>query len=156
MLLGMDGNLPVSVRPMTEILRENTLQWAISSLFLAILGAAALFLASLGVYGVVSYSVAQRRREIGLRMALGATDVNIRHVFLREALKLAGLGLGIGLLLALAAGKAMTAALFEVGSFDPVTLGGVVVLFGGVVLAASVVPARRASRVDPLTALRSE
>ena len=156
MLLGMDGNLPVSVRPMTDILQENTLQWAISSLFLAILGAAALFLASLGVYGVVSYSVAQRRREIGVRMALGATDVDIRHVFLREGLKLAGLGLGIGLVLALAAGKAMTALLFEVGSFDPVTFGGVVVMFAGVVLAASVVPARRASRVDPLTALRSE
>jgi predicted permease len=153
-LNALDPNLPMSIRPMTAVVQENTLQWSLSSALFAVLGAAALLLASLGIYGVIAYSVAQRRAEIGLRMALGATSDRVRRGFVVEGLRLSFTGLAIGIALTLAAGQAMASVLFGVTPFDPVTLGGVLILFAGVAVLASVVPALRASRVDPLTALR--
>ncbi len=141
---------------MTGVVQENTLQWSLSSALFAVLGAASLLLASLGIYGVIAYSVAQRRKEIGLRMALGATSDRIRRGFLVEGLRLSLTGLAIGIALTLATGQAMASVLFGITPFDPVTLGGVLIIFAGVAVLASVVPAFRASRVDPLAALRYE
>lgn len=155
-LEGVDPNLPFTLRPYSDILNENTLQWSVSSLLLGVLGVASLILASLGIYGVIAYSVAQRRREIGIRMALGANERRIRDVFLGEGVKLAVAGLTIGLLAALGAGRLLSGLLYGVAPFDPLTFGGVALLLAGVAGAASVLPARRASRVDPQGALRVE
>ena len=155
-LNAIDPNLPVGIRPMTGVVQESTLQWSLSAALFAVLGAAALLLASLGIYGVIAYSVAQRRKEIGLRMALGATSDRIRRGFVVEGLRLSLTGLAIGIALTLAAGQAMASVLFGITPFDPVTLGGVLIIFAGVAVLASVVPAFRASRVDPLATLRYE
>ena len=113
-------------------------------------------LASLGVYGVIAYSVAQRRREIGVRMALGCSSRDVRRLFVGDGLKLGALGLGVGIVLALAMNYLLKAVLFGVGAFDPITLGGVLLLFLVVATLASLLPAVRASRVDPVGVLRSE
>jgi ABC-type antimicrobial peptide transport system permease subunit len=100
--------------------------------------------------------VVQRRREIGVRMAMGASQAVIRKTFIREGLRLSAIGIAIGIVLALVASNLLRAALYGVGRFDPVTFGGVLVLFIGVAVLASLLPAIRASRVEPITALRYE
>jgi predicted permease len=151
-LLRVDRNLPVSIFTMESIIAQNALPWSMSTILLGVLGAAALLLASLGIYGVMAYSVVQRRREIGVRMAMGASQSVIRKTFIGEGLRLSA----IGIVLALVASNLLRAALYGVRSFDPVTFGGVLVLFLGVAVVASLLPAIRASRVDPITALRYE
>ena len=152
----LDPNLPVGIRPMQAVVAENQLQWSIGSVFLGIFGAGALLLATLGIYGLISFSVAQRQKEIGVRIALGASQGEIRRVVVGDGLKLTGIGLGVGLLAALGLAQLVTAMLFGVSAFDPVTLAGVLLLFLGVSALASFVPAARASRTDPVAALRSE
>jgi putative ABC transport system permease protein len=151
-----DADLPVLIRPLSVVVQENTLQWAIQVLFMGIFGAVALLLASLGVYGVISYSVAQRGHEIGIRIAMGASGREVRRLVVGEGLRLTGIGMGIGLVLAVVTGQLMASLLFGVSPFDPVTLGAVLLAFFGVSLAASLIPAMRAGRVDPLKVLRSE
>jgi predicted permease len=155
-LTRIDPNLPLDIRPMGEVVMENTFQWSIGSAFLGVFGLVALLLAALGIYGVISYSVARRQREIGLRMALGASGPQIRGVIVGEGLKLTGLGLGIGLVLAVAVGQVMASLLFGVSPLDPVTLGGALAVFLLVSLLSSLVPALRAARVDPLGVLKAE
>jgi predicted permease len=155
-LLRIDPNLPITMRPMMDVVDESTLQWSISSALLSAFGTVALFLASLGIYGVISYSVVRRRREIGVRVALGATGNNIRRVFVGEGFRLSAIGLGIGLVLSVGVGQLMTSFLFGISPFDPITLGGVLVIFGGVAMLASLLPALRASRTDPAGVLRYE
>jgi hypothetical protein len=155
-LLRVDRNLPVSIFTMESIVAQNALPWSMSTILLGVLGAAALLLASLGIYGVMAYSVVQRRREIGVRMAMGASQAVIRKTFIREGLRLSAIGIGVGIVLALVASNLLRAALYGVGRFDPVTFGGVLVLFIGVAVLASLLPAIRASRVEPITALRYE
>jgi putative ABC transport system permease protein len=151
-----DPNLPLSVRPMNEIITENTFTWSLGSAFLGVFGLVALLLAALGIYGVISYSVARRRREIGLRMALGASSRQIRGSIVGEGVRLTAIGLVIGLVLSLGVGRLMTSLLFGISPFDPVTLGAVFALFLTVSLVASVVPALRAARVDPSGVLKSD
>ena len=155
-LLRVDGNLPVDIVTMNYIVQQNMLPWSISSLLLAVLGGASLLLASLGVYGVISYSVAQRRREIGVRMALGSSTREVRKLFVGDGLKLGVVGLSIGTVLALAMNYLLRAVLFGVGAFDVVTFGGVLLLFLIVAALASLLPAVRASRIDPVVVLRHE
>ena len=155
-LMDMDGNLPLIVRPMSEFVLENTLQWSFGSAFLAALGLVALLLASLGIYGMISFSVAQRRREMGIRIAMGATGASLRRLVVGEGLRLTAIGLAVGFVLALVMGRVMSSALFGVSPFDPVTFGTVLVLFLIVAAIASLIPALRAERVDPLQALRAE
>jgi predicted permease len=155
-LLNVDRNLPMNIFTMNSIIAQNELPWSMSTLLLGVLGAAAVLLASLGIYGVMGYAVVQRRREIGVRMAMGASESIIRRAFIAEALKLATVGIVIGIALALVAINLMLAALYGVGSFDTVTFGGVLVLFVAVAIVASLLPALRASRVDPMLALRHE
>jgi predicted permease len=149
-------DLPVDIRPMTAVVRENQLQWSIGTGFLAVFGAGALLLAALGIYGLVSYSVAQRRKEMGVRIALGATRRQIRRTVVSDGLRLTGVGLVVGLIAAVALARLTASMLYGVSPFDPATLAGVLALFLVVSAVASLVPAARASRTDPIHVLRSE
>jgi ABC-type antimicrobial peptide transport system permease subunit len=122
----------------------------------AVFAGLALLLAAVGLYGVMAYSVAQRRAEIGVRLALGAAERQIFSLVLGDTLKLTGVGVLIGTAAALAVSRSMQSLLFGVGQADPVTYGLTALALVIVALAASYVPARRATRIDPLTALRTE
>ncbi len=113
----IDPTLPLTVRPFSSVVGERLLPWSLPSAVLTVLGGVGLLLASLGIYGLVAYSVAQRRREIGVRMALGATRDRIRRGFVGEGLRLGGIGIAIGILAALVTGRLMASFLFGVGPF---------------------------------------
>jgi putative ABC transport system permease protein len=120
------------------------------------LGALALVLASIGLYGVMAWSVAQRTREIGIRLALGAQSVNVLALMLRQGLKLVLFGIAIGLPASLAAAQLLKSMMFGLAATDAVTVASVTALLTGVTLVACYLPARRATRVDPLETLRYE
>lgn len=121
-----------------------------------IFAAVALVLATVGVYGVMAYSVSQRTHEVGVRMALGARTKDILLLFLKQGLTRAGLGIAIGLVLALVLAKLMKSLLYEVSTTDPVTLVTVCLLLAAVALLACFWPALKATRFDPMAALRYE
>jgi ABC-type antimicrobial peptide transport system permease subunit len=141
---------------MRDVVAENQTQWSVTSLFLSIFGGGALLLATLGIYGLVSYSVAQRKQELGVRVALGATAAEIRRGVVGDGVRLTGIGLVLGIAAALGVGRLISTMLYGVSPADPVTLFVVVGIFLGVSTLASFVPAARASRADPISALRSE
>jgi ABC-type antimicrobial peptide transport system permease subunit len=122
----------------------------------ATFGVLALVLATSGVYGLISFSVAQRTREIGVRMAVGATRGSVRAAVLRESLALGVVGLTTGAGLAYAGGRALAAGMDGIAVLEASTFGGVALVLSGVVMAASWIPASRATRVDPVEALRSD
>ena len=122
----------------------------------SLLGGLALFLAVVGVYGLKAYTVARRTREIGIRMALGATMHDTLWMVLREGLWLTLIGTGLGLTLALLTGRLLASMLYEVSPMDPVVLVAAPLVLTAVSLLASYIPARRAARVDPMVALRYE
>jgi len=153
----VDGNVAVSeVQTMEEVVAAATSSPRFYLLLLGSFAAAALILAALGIYGVMSYSVAQRRNEIGIRMALGARRGDVLRLVMREAVGVVAIGGGIGLAVALLLTRLMGALLYGVGATDPITFVGVGALLALVALLATYVPARRAIRVDPLQALRTE
>ena len=115
----------------------------------------ALILGAVGLYGVLSYVVAQRTREIGVRMALGAEAGRVRRMVVLQGVRVVGVGIGVGLAVALGATRALSSLLFGVGPLDPVTFGAVAAAMAAVGLLASWVPARRASRVDPIRSMRA-
>ena len=126
------------------------------ALLVGIFAAAAVGLAVLGVYGVMAYAVAQRQREIGVRLALGAAPGAIRQLVLARGARLAALGLGIGLAGAIFTGRLLRTLLFGVSALDPGTFVAVAALLGTMALAACLLPARRAMRIDPLVSIRDE
>jgi ABC-type antimicrobial peptide transport system permease subunit len=109
----------------------------------------------LGIYGVISYSVAQRTQEIGIRMALGATQATVQLRILAQTLRMAALGITLGAIVSLAVSSLMASILFNTPSNDPATFTAIFMLLGVVALAAGYIPARRASRIDPIVALRN-
>ena len=113
-------------------------------------------LAAIGLYGVRAYTVAMRRREIGIRMALGANASDALRMMLREGLVLTAIGAAVGLVLSVAVGKVLSSLLYRVDSFDPVVLSAAPLLLTAVSLIACYIPARRAARLDPMVALRDE
>jgi len=153
----MDPNQPVSdVRTMDEVLSESVAQPRFQATLLGLFAALALVLATVGVYGVMSYSVGQRTREMGIRLVLGASPGGLLAMVIRQGLRLALIGLAIGLAGSLALSRVLGTLLFEIQPTDPLTFGGVGMLLIGVALLACYIPARRASHVAPMTALRYE
>jgi predicted permease len=156
-ILDADPNLPIPQVIGSQSLVDRGMQGQRSTARMAGgLGLLALILSAIGVYGVVAFAVAHRTREIGLRMALGASRPHVLNAVLRDAVWLAIPGLAVGALLAAGLGLGMRSILLGVSPSDPITFGGAAALLFLVVLLASVVPARRASAVDPMAALRSE
>ncbi|MBZ5603114.1 MAG: ABC transporter permease [Acidobacteriia bacterium] len=153
----LDSELPVpQFRTMREIVSASVAQRRFQLDMVMAFAAIGLILASLGIYGVVSYSVEQRRGEMGIRMALGATASNLRTLVVRQGLAPVGIGLAAGLAVSIAAGRILSGMLFEVRLTDPVTLGGVALVLVAVAALACYVPAQRVTRADPLHALRYE
>ena len=153
----VDPDLPMAKVTTLKAIVDNSLaQPRFSMLLLAAFGGVALLLACVGMYGIISYSVAQRTREIGIRLAIGAQPRQVLWMILGQGTRLAGLGIAIGLLAALAATRIMTSFLYGVSATDPFTFAGMTLLFVVVALLACYVPARRATRINPLTALRYE
>lgn len=155
----LDPRLPVvSARTLESFVRSSVFLWFFRSgarVFTAF-GLAALVLALVGIYGINAYTVARRTREIGIRMALGATPGNVVTLVVRETVLVTIVGVLTGTGLAVAMGRLVASMLYEVTAFDPLSLLVAPVLLGGAALAASYVPARRASRVEPVSALRGE
>jgi predicted permease len=154
---GLDPQLALfGVMTMREHL-DNALNLPTASAdFAGAFGLLALVLALVGIYGVVSYAVAQRTREIGIRLALGADGGAVVRSVMGRSIRAAAIGIGIGFAGALALGRVLEGLLFGVGGADPLTYGAVGALIAGAVALAGYLPARRAARVDPMVALRSE
>jgi putative ABC transport system permease protein len=153
----VDPDLGVSdVATMAQVVADSTSDRRLNMLLFALLGGLALALATLGVYGVVAYSVTQRRHEIGVRMAIGARPADVQRMVLGQGCRLAVLGVGIGSAFALVSARVMRGLLFHVSPSDPATFVSVAAALIGVAAVASYIPARRATRVDPMVALRGE
>jgi len=142
------------VRTMDDRVGDSLAYSRVSALLLGLFAAVALGLAAVGVYGVIAYSVSQRTREIGIRVALGATGADVEKMVIRQALRLGAIGGGAGLVAALLVTRVLSSLLFEVAPRDPVTLAGIVAVLAMVVLLASWIPARRAAAVPALEALK--
>jgi ABC-type antimicrobial peptide transport system permease subunit len=127
-----------------------------AALLLSVFGGLALLLAAVGIWGVVSHAVARRTREVGIRVSLGATGGQVVKLLVANGMRLVGMGVVVGLVLAAGAGFLIARFLYGVGALDVATFLGIPTLLVGVALAAALVPARRAARVDPVRALRSE
>jgi predicted permease len=153
----VDPSLPVAaVRTLDDIQADSMARTSFAMVMLGIAAGLALVLGVVGIYGVIAYAATRRTREIGIRMAMGAQAGAVRRLFLRDGLLLAGTGIAIGVAASLAVTRVMSALLFGVGPMDPLTYVAVSTALAGVALLATWLPARRASRVDPLLALRAD
>lgn len=153
----IDKDQPVGViRPLEEIMSESVARQRFAMLLLSVFSGVALVIAAVGIYGVMAYNVVQRTGEFGIRMALGAQQGDVLRLVLTQGGKLIGLGLVIGLLATLGAARAMGSMLFNISAFDPVTLTSITFLLGAVALVACFFPANRATKVNPIEALRAE
>jgi putative ABC transport system permease protein len=145
-----------NVKTMERILEDSVAGRRLNMLLLSVFAAVALILASVGIYGVLSYSISQRIHEIGVRMALGAKAADVLKLVIAHGLKLVFLGVAIGLGGALLLTRLMKSLLFEVSATDPLTFVVIPLILIGVALGACLVPSRRAMKVDPMVALRYE
>jgi putative ABC transport system permease protein len=153
----LDKDLPVSkVRTMATVRGESIAQPRFRALLIVLFGAVALALATIGIYGVMAYSVARRTHEIGLRMALGAQPGDVRQLVVRHGMCLTAIGLALGLAGAFAVTRLLSAMLYGISATDPLTFAAVSLALAGVAFCACYVPARRAAKIDPLVALRYE
>ncbi len=153
----VNANLPLaSVRTMQEVYDKSVARTSFTLVMLGIAGAMAMALGTIGIYGVISYTVSQRRREIGIRLALGAQRGDVLQMIMRQGAGTAAVGVAIGIVAALGSTELMRSLLFGVSAQDPMTFAAVAVLLIFVALLASYIPARRAMRVDPLVGLRYE
>ena len=157
LVIALDPKQPIgTVQTMDEAVADSIAPQRFSTVLLALFGAAALLLASVGIYGVTAYSVSQRTREIGIRMALGAQARDVLEMVIGQGSLLVMVGIGLGLAISFVATRALASQLYGVQTSDPITFAGTAGLLAGVALLATYIPARRAMRVDPMVALRSE
>jgi putative ABC transport system permease protein len=153
----VDKDQPIgTIRPLEEIMADSIARQRFAMTLLTVFSLVALVIAAVGIYGVMAYSVVQRTGEFGIRMALGAQQRDVLHLVLAQGGKLVGLGLIIGLTATLAASRAMRSMLFNTSAQDPLTLASITLLLGAVALVACLLPASRATKVNPIEALRSE
>ncbi len=153
----VNGSLPVAgVRQLDALVRASMARTSFTLIMLAVAGAMALLLGVAGIYGVIAYSVSQRTREIGIRMALGAQSSEVTGMFVRYGIRLVATGLAFGLVAAIALTRLMTSLLFGIGAMDPVTYGLVCLSLVGAAALASYLPAMRATTVNPVIALRAD
>jgi predicted permease len=153
----VNSNLPLaSVRTMQEVYDKSVARTSFTLVMLGIAGAMALSLGIIGIYGVISYTVSQRKREIGIRLALGAQSTDVVGMVLRQGARLALVGVSIGIVAAFGLARLMTSLLFGVTAHDPLTFAAVAALLILIALLACYIPARRAMEVDPMVALRYE
>jgi putative ABC transport system permease protein len=153
----MDPDLPIiNVRTMTEVISRSVWQPRLYTILFGVFAAVALALASIGIYGVMAYSVSERTREIGIRLALGAQRRDVLKLVVAQGMTLALIGAGVGLGAALALTQLMRSMLFEVSATDPLTYAALAALLSVVAMLACYLPARRATKVDPMVALRCE
>jgi putative ABC transport system permease protein len=156
-IAAIDPEQPVAdVRTMTQVMADTVARARFNTLLLAVFAGLATLLAAVGIFGVMSYSVQLRTREIGLRMALGAQPGRVLLLVLRQGLLLTLVGIGVGLAGALALSRVMSGLLYGVTASDPATFVAIVALLGFVSLVACYIPARRATRIDPMITLRTE
>jgi predicted permease len=153
----LDPDLPLSnIATLRTMVKNASFRIGIFGGLFASFGAAALLLASVGLYGVMSFSVGQRRREMGVRMAIGARPADVLRLVLGQGLRQVAIGLGIGIVLAILLARAIAVSLFQVGSSDPLTFIAIIIILLGVALVACGLPALRATRIDPIEAFRTE
>jgi putative ABC transport system permease protein len=156
-ITSVDKSLPVyALKPLTEHLRDSLARRRFNLILLTVFSCVALALAAVGIYGVISYGVTQRTHEMGIRMALGAKPRDVLRLVVRQAMLLALAGVGIGLIASLALTRLMKGLLFSVSVTDPITFVVISLLMTLIALLACLIPARRATKVDPLVALRYE
>jgi predicted permease len=156
-IVSMDKTLPVyALKPMTEYLHDSLSRRRFNLVLLSVFAAVALLLASVGIYGVISYTVSQRTHEIGIRVAIGAHAGNILRLVIGQAMLLTFIGIALGLAASFALTRLLESLLFEVSATDPLTFAVIAAILTAVALAASFVPAHRATKVDPMIALRYE
>ncbi|HEX7137902.1 MAG TPA: FtsX-like permease family protein, partial [Vicinamibacterales bacterium] len=153
----VNSNLPLaSVRSLDALVRASMARTSFTLIMLAVAGAMALLLGIAGIYGVIAYSVSQRTREIGIRMALGAQRSEVTGMFVRYGIRLVAIGLACGLVAAIALTRLMTSLLFGISAMDPITYALVSLSLVAAAALASYVPALRATTVNPVNALRAE
>jgi predicted permease len=153
----VDPNLPVGdMTTLSQLIDDAVVNRRMVAQLSTLFGGLAAFLACIGIYGVMSYGVARRTNELGVRMALGAARHNVLWMVLREGLGLVGIGVAAGLVLAIGASRLLQSFLFGAKPFDPVVIGAAVLIMAAVALFAGFLPARRATRIDPMVALRYE
>jgi predicted permease len=156
-ILAVDSQLTASkIRTMDQVLVESTARQNFNMLLLTIFAGLALLLAAIGIYGLMSYSVEQRLQEMGIRLALGARAGDLLRLVIGQGMKLAGIGLVVGLLAAFGLTRVIASLLFGVTATDPITYAAVTLILTAVAFLACFIPARRATRIDPLEALRYE
>jgi putative ABC transport system permease protein len=156
-LAAMDASLPLAdLRPMQEYVSDALAGPRLSLLLMQAVGGLALLLATIGIYGVISYSVSQRQREFGVRIALGETPNRLTRSVVIQGARLVGVSIALGLAGALAATRLLSGLLYGVSPSDPLTFASVSFALAVVALAACYLPARRASRADPLSILRND
>ena len=145
-----------NVRTMNDLVARSIEQRRFALLLMLLFAGVALLLAAVGIYGVMSYTVAQRTQEIGIRVALGATPASVLSMVLRDGLRLVVAGLAIGVAAGLALTRLVSSMLYGVSATDGATYAAIAVVLGAVAVIAIVIPARRATRVDPMLALRAD
>ena len=156
-MAGLDPALPVSqIQTIAQLERDRSAPQRFSALVVTGFGGVALLLAAIGLYGVLAFVVSQRRREIGVRLALGSTPGGVVRLILRQGMVLVGAGLVVGAIAAASSARVLRTVLFETTVYDPVTFAAVPVVLAVVTLVASYLPARRAASVDPMISLRND
>ena len=157
LLRDMDPDLPLlQATTLTDATAFSLLPSRLAAWLAAIVGGVGILLAAIGIYGLTAYHAVQRTREIGVRMALGATRARIERLVVRQSVRLTGIGLVTGLMLAAAASRLLQALLYDVAALDPLSFAGGAALLAALTIAAALIPARRAAAMDPVTALRAE